>query len=453
MSATWTLHNGTVERTIAAWGMSGVSVARRNFEADELAFSIVRKDVLLPAVFAEGTVLTLKRDGTPVFIGTVVEATAVFGGGSEMDRYVARNAWHQLERTIYEQQRCLWNGGFSGTLSKESAQVVLGQTPLGGRYVTTSAAMQEVITFALTKGVPLLLGAVSGGVDFPVEECRDLTCAEVLRRLGAYTPDGVCWIEYGSGAQVLNFGRRASLSAVAYDVLDASTIESASVRPRGDLVPSGVRFDFVGAENNALTGQSMTRITSQIAGASGLPGVIIATIELDSGGLLNQAPVPSDLAGSYFLSLITPQYEGSIITHGRDVLGNARVGMALNLTGGRAEWATMRAVIQTVTEDIAAGTSQIDFGPPDRIPARDFIDQTMFARRKRATTGLWGTMTCIRGGPDIDDEGEVEGTGEEEDNNPDKGRDPKDASSPSVSVQVCEGGEQKTLVIKGQYAS
>ena len=77
----------------------------------------------------------------------------------------------------------------------------------------------------------------------------------------------------------------------------------------------------------------------------------------------------------------------------------------------------------------------------------------MFARRVRTDTNLWSTMTCTRGGPDIDDNGPVDGTGGDEGDNPDKGKDPKDSSTPSVAVQVCEGGIQKTLVIKGQYAS
>lgn len=453
MSVQWTIKNGGVERTLDAWGVRDPVLVRRSYRADDFTFSVPRKDVLQPATFADESEIILKRDGVPQFIGKVVYSSAEYALGAEVDRYLIQNAWYDLDRLVYQQQRCLWNGPFSATTTQLSSQVVLGQTTNGGRYVTTTAAMAAVVTFALTKSVPIVAGLTIGGVDFPVEEVRDLTCGEVIRRLAAYTPDSVTWVDYSTGVQVLNFARRASLTPVTIDLISSGYLEAWEIRKRVDLVPKGVRFDFIGGETMPSSGQVMTRITTQQAGTSDLPGSIVATIDLDSAGLNAQTPVPGNLASSYYLALLSPQYEGSIVTRGRDILGNVRIGNSLNLTGGRAEWATMQAMVDVVTEDISTGATTVAFGPAEQLSSQDFIDQLMFARRMRANTGLWGTQTCIRFGPDIDDDGEVPGTGGEQEDNPDKGRNPDDASTPSVSVQVCEGGQQKTLVIKGQYAS
>lgn len=453
MSVSWTLVSGSSERALEAWGIRAPVLTRRSYAADELTFEIVRKDVLAAATFAEGATLILKRDGTTYFIGTVTRQEAQFGGQEgERELYTVSNAWYQLERLVYQQLRCLWNSGFTGTTTQDSAHVVLGQTASGGRYVTNTAAMKEVVSYALLRGVTIVSGSIIGGVDFPLEEARDLTCAEVIRRLGALTPDSVAWIDYSGSVQTFNFGRRDTLTAVSFDLTDTETIESGRVLPRGDLKPTGVRFDFVGSEPNEADGRNFVRIARQIAGLPDRPGGLIATIQLDGAGTDNQAVVPSDLAASYYLALLTLQYEGSIVTRGEDVRGDCKVGNALNLTNGRAAWATMRGVVQSVTEDIDSGATTIDFGPPERLPAEDFVAQLLFVRRKRPTTNLQSTMTCRRKGPDINDDGPVPGTGDDEDDNPDAGVDPSD-TGPMVGIQACEGGEPVNYLLRGQRQS
>lgn len=453
MSAAWTLATSSAERSLQAWGIRSPVLSRRSYAADEFTFEIERKSVLADPVFAEGAAVRIKRDGVPYFIGTITRQEVRFSGrGGEVEHYTASNGWYQLERLVYQQLRCLWNVGFTATTTQDSAHVVLGQTSLGGRYVTSTAAMREVLSYGILRGVPVVAGSLIGGVEFPLEEARDITCSEAIRRLGSMTPDSVTWVEYSTGVQVLNFGRRDSLSAVTLDLLDQETIESGTVRPRGDLRPTGVRFDFIGSESNEADGRNYIRVSQQIAGLPSQPGGVIATIELDGAGTTNQASVPAGLASAYYLSLLTLQYEGTVITRGRDVLGNCRVGNALNLSSGRAAWATMRGVVQQVTEELLTGRTTIEFGPPEHLLAEQFIDQVMFARRKRPTTNLQSTMTCRRKGPDINDDGDVPDTGGDEDDNPDAGVDPRD-TGPSVGIQACEGGEIVNYLVKGQRST
>jgi hypothetical protein len=247
------------------------------------------------------------------------------------------------------------------------------------------------------------------------------------------------------------------LLAIAHSVgvklsIDDFTRVGKNVPVLADLKPSGVRFDFVGAAANEATGRNFVRIARQTAGLPDQPGGLIATIELDGAGTANQASVPSGLASAYYAALLTLQYEGTIVTRGRDVRGDCKVGNAVNLSNGRAVWATMRGVVQAVSEDISSGATTIDFGPPERLPAQDFVDQLMFVRRKREPTNLQSTMTCRRKGPDIDDDGEVPDTGDDEVDNPDAGVDPDDTGS-TVNLTACEGGEEVVYAVKGQRAS
>ncbi len=457
MSALWTITAGGVERTLDAWGIRDPQLVFKSFSADELTFVVVRKNVLDAATFADGTTLTLRRDGVARFIGTVTSSASVGEGGGERESYLVSGPWYNLERLVYQQKRCLWSNASKTTkYTIDSAHVVIGQTSLGGRYRTTTAAMKQVLDFAFLRGAGIVAGSVAGGVDFPLEEARDLTCAEVLRRLGALTPDAVTWVDYSAGLPTLNFGRRSGLSAVSFDLLDADALVSWRVRARPDLVPAGVRFDFVRTDP-ADDGSSLILVASQTAGIVSGVGAVIATIQLDGQGD-SQVAVPGGLATSYYSSTSAMQYEGQLVTQGRDCLGNVTVGNAVNLTGGRVAWATMRGVVQQVTEEILTGQTTIDFGPPERLSAEDFVDLMMFVRRKRESTNLQATMTCRRKGPDINDDGEIPDTGVEDppgepgEDNPEAGLSPED-TGPTVSLVACEGGQDVVYVVKGQRAS
>jgi len=474
-SLTLTAPAGT--RTLAGWGIEPATITRRSFAADLFEFTIATEDALGAPVFNYGDAITLKRDGVPVFIGKIIREQALGGGtDEEAHGYVAANAWHDLERLVYQQPHCLANGAFSGFVETLMPLAVLGQTDLGGSYLTTTAQMQAVVNYALTKGVELLDGGLVGGVPFAREEVQSLTCAEVLRRLGALTPDAAMWVEYSTGAQVLRFGRRADLTAIGYNLTAGNAVVEWRCEKRADLVPSGVRFIFRTSEVNSggdepenADGRTYTRATVQEAGLPDLPGGLIAAVEQHGVGTDSQAPIPGNLAAEYYLSLQTPHYEGQIVTRGADVRGDLRPGHVLNLTNGRADWATMRAVVQQTQENLTTGETLVEFGPPEQLPAQDFVDQLMFIRRVRPQTNLQAVRTCRVDGPDIDDDGEVPDTGEEEADNPDRGVDPEsyndeerlknsarkaatDGSGEgygTIDIEVCQNGSAQTVRVLG----
>ncbi len=477
MSVSWTLTGPGGTRSLEGWGISPAIVTRRSYAADTLEFSIELEDALGAPTFTYGDALTLKRDGVPVFIGRVVREQARGGRDGEAHGYVVANAWHDLERLVYQQMHCLASGDFGSYFSRLMPHVVLGQTDAGGSYVTTTAQMQAVLLYAMTQGVAIADGGIVGGVPFAREEAQSLTCAEVLRRLGALTPDSAMWVDYSTGVQLLKYGRRADLTAVAYDVMAKDAVLDFRVEKRADLVPTGVRFIFTRAEVNSGEtgdGRTYTRATVQQAGLPDFPGGLIAKVEQHGIGTGAEAPIPGDLAAEYYTSLLDPHYEGQLVTKGRDVRGDIWPGHCLNLTNGRADWASMRAVVQVVAENLTTGETTVEFGPPEQLPAQDFVDQLMFIRRARPATNLQAVRTCRINGPDIGDAGEVEGTGEEEEDNEAAGVDPASytdeerlknnarsaaesgdgqGTNGTVDLEVCLNGDPATVRVLGQRIS
>ena len=86
--------------------------------------------------------------------------------------------------------------------------------------------------------------------------------------------------------------------------------------------------------------------------------------------------------------------------------GAVGLGNALNLTGGRTEWASMAAPVQTVTESVDEGRTEIGFGPPAHLSPQDLVELLRGTRRRRAsrrgnggerTTGTPGKSANVMG--------------------------------------------------------
>lgn len=85
-------------------------------------------------------------------------------------------------------------------------------------------------------------------------------------------------------------------------------------------------------------------------------------------------PVPSGIAAAYYAAAAMLHYEGDYELIEDEVSGAIGVGHRLNVTGGPAEWASMNAIIQSVSEDLATGRTQLRFGPPGHLSVADFIE-------------------------------------------------------------------------------
>jgi hypothetical protein len=100
-------------------------------------------------------------------------------------------------------------------------------------------------------------------------------------------------------------------------------------------------------------------------------------------------PVPYGLAG-YILALESiPQYEGSIVVQETEISDVCPIGNALNISGGLAEWATMRACVQSVRYS-DNGQTEITFGPAKHLGPAQFI-----ARSKSNIGPRWFSLIPI----------------------------------------------------------
>src|SRR5262249_41429440 len=85
------------------------------------------------------------------------------------------------------------------------------------------------------------------------------------------------------------------------------------------------------------------------------------------------------------------QYDGELTLQEPEVSGSLSVGNLFNLTGGNlSEWATMKGMVQSITEDIDAGTTLVEFGPPKHLGAGELVDLLRVNRSRNIV--YWPTL-------------------------------------------------------------
>ncbi len=374
----WSIERAGTKKPLAAWGITGAQLTLRNLDTDELTFRVPRADLFADPIFAYGDTLILWEGDTRRFQGKVTRLPAIGSRRQESDRYVVSGPWEQLSRLVYQQPRMIANDTFSGFNSEDTTRVVLGQADDGSR-IDTGAQIAAIIAYGVTAGVTLIAGTVPAFVRAPLDECRDITCAEAIRRQMAFTPDAVSWFDYSEAVAFLNCQQRALLTVDEIDLADKDKVEEFALTPRNDLVPPGVVFIYI----NSVVHDDATFavVTRDTVGAVAGVGVVTATIDLMGAGTDHQEAPPIGLAALYWASLNVLPWEGSVKLHGLDCDFAFRPGKVLNLLGGRAAWETMIAVIQTVTHELDRGVTTIDFGPPQHLSPQNFVSQILFNRR------------------------------------------------------------------------
>jgi hypothetical protein len=119
-------------------------------------------------------------------------------------------------------------------------------------------------------------------------------------------------------------------------------------------------------------------LTAKLTLTNGVTGTYSATA---SGAEAEE--IPTGLAQSIYESLATLQYDGQVTLVEAEV--SSAVGMAntLNLTGGRTEWATMAAQINSIKREYGTGRTTITLGPARPLSASDLTRLFLINRGRR----------------------------------------------------------------------
>ena len=98
-------------------------------------------------------------------------------------------------------------------------------------------------------------------------------------------------------------------------------------------------------------------------------------------------PLPVGVADAFYAAASQLQYGGSIVIEEEECAGGrALMGKAVNVTGARAAWASMKAAVVGVDEDFDSGSTTVTLGPARHLAPQDMIDLLRASRWRHRVT-------------------------------------------------------------------
>jgi hypothetical protein len=278
----WTLEYQGCIRTLADWGLSALKRRRLNQGRDTLSFIESGRSVDAPPLFAPETPVTIRCNDTVYFRGIVVRAPGIGQRACEARRYELAGPWWYLENLIFQQA---WaeavdvNNPDSLTEPVFKGRVILGQNA-AGKPISLRDQVEEIITYASDLGAPIALGTIDPDLTFPMDETRDLTCAEALTRILRWAPDAVVWFDYSREENAcLNVSTRKTMRDI---MLPMGGVKAIELTPRHDLkVPAVVlKYEKKHVENGASWTTTERDAFPETATGGELKALVL-TVELD----------------------------------------------------------------------------------------------------------------------------------------------------------------------------
>jgi hypothetical protein len=237
-----------------------------------------------PLQFEPRAGVQIFRDGERWFDGVVAKTPIYGSAGEEFQRYELAGPWWYLDNIIYQQQwkePSDWDDGNSALCDVAKSHLILGQGS-DGNPITIGEQLGEVIDYAngvLGRDVIAFSEAVALPIYIPFDECKDLSCGEVIRRLLRWVPDAVAYFDYTQAIPLLHVLRREQLPAVTFDVSDLSEFH---LVPRHDLQVQAVVLKFEKTHKNSGKSWKTVQVQRFPADATGSElGALVMTIELE----------------------------------------------------------------------------------------------------------------------------------------------------------------------------
>jgi len=242
----WTIACNGVEKSPANWGVAHLTRKLVSQGVDELAFRATGSASDSPPAFPHGAMVVLSRNrsldsgggfsgGTPWFQGIVTQVPRLGAPDTEGLAYKVAGPWWYLENLVFHQPYQNVFLGFSTPGNPNSTPIYgpahsshlfLNQAPITGflARINTGRQIIDALNWALKPftdalaAPPFQIGAVTPALDVPIDEVRDITCAQVIHKMLRWSPDAVTWFDYTTSPPTFNCKRRADMTTVNLDI-------------------------------------------------------------------------------------------------------------------------------------------------------------------------------------------------------------------------------------------
>ena len=398
MSSLWEIeYRGTLadsapggdKRTLAAWGLSGISeLTMLNLARGNMVLAVDGTTSFLADLpWAYRDKIVLWRDGARYWHGWLTSVPR--GATPEADAITLTFAdpWWWLEIPMSDPVMTnivigpvTFENDFYGPVTITAAVSVDWVEPSGtitwgfrdqSRY-TVQGQIRRAVYAAIRAGAPIAIGAIGIDAAAATQESRGSTALSYLQAAVQFEPLSVGWWDPSGATPVIHVQPRSAITPATYALAtDAPT--GIQCTPLSEMQALAVRIRWA---YTASDGQEVDHI--ERAGDDSLPlghNVMLLEAEVDDlAGLIEV--LHYNIAGRLYASLGPMAYSGSLsLSEDLDALDNVLPGIAINITGGRTEWATMAGIVQQVTISVMpeADTLTCTWGAPSHLGLSDWL--------------------------------------------------------------------------------
>ena len=267
----WTIICNGTEKLLGDWGLAHLTRKLASQGIDELTFEAEGMDADSAPLFPNHSTLVLWRDrtangagsfsgGTIWFQGLVTQVPRAGSPGAEATMYKVVGPWWYLENLVFQQAYENIFLGFAvagdpttalyGPATSSHLFLNQGDTPAALTKITTGVQIIQALNWALKPFVnanvtpPFQIGNITPSLDVPIDEVRDITCAEVIHKMLRWSPDAVTWFDYSTTPPTFNCIRRADMATVNLDASGAGFLKDFNVNARYDLQAPSVQIFY-----------------------------------------------------------------------------------------------------------------------------------------------------------------------------------------------------------------
>jgi len=266
--------------TTAELGITDLSINLQSGATDAATFSIpaamdavailpyrARVSIsMITAVTGEDPVTTI------LFDGRVITVPREGAAASEMIHYELHGPWFYLERIVYQQSWMISPDEASTPEAAKHSRVHLGEDALG-LAITTGEQLWDILSYAIaTYSIPLALPdtELSPSLDWPAltipkEEVRDMSCADLIQQLLAWSPEYACQIDYNAATPVFHIRKRSGATTALHAIpVTDPRLTNLSLAPALDRTVPGVTIRY--EQTNTVDGVPYFAVSEDVAG-------------------------------------------------------------------------------------------------------------------------------------------------------------------------------------------
>ncbi len=378
-----------VTKTLDAWGATACVLTLQSCDLDTMALSTPELADADPQWAVDGNLELWSQEGEAAavrrFFGRVVEAEPSASGDKEGWSYTVAGPWWYAQQFPFQQSWAI----FGGDTTFNFPRALLFDTS------TTADVIAEAVGIVVASSVPasgytlitMTAGTIDAAMRPPRDKVSDMKCAQVILKCLRFMPDAVFWFDYSGAtntAPIFHCRRAADLDGVAvpFGADDIVVARSAAQKLRYVRIVLKIQ-EAADDEFHTVAPAIAVYPVGYGAGLNEhqLGGIDVA-LDYETGVM--DGTLAQEICQKVYDAAQATEWRGQGTFTEDEPNLEVRPGKTLTVTGGKVDWETMDALVQTARHDLMAGRTEVSYGPPLQMGPADLAEMLRAWRNRRA---------------------------------------------------------------------